>query len=135
MRRKAIFIEESRDKKRAIYVDEENAKEILAYFNQDEKHRKKFKYLVKMILDGLRMPELYDKEEPNKKCKGVTAMKPFKGGDNDRIYCKEFTTVKGTFIVITAELLLKKKTQSLNSKQIHLIEKVASYEYDIDERG
>ena len=40
-----------------------------------------------------------------------------------------------TFVVITAELLLKKKTKKLSHREKSLIQKVASYDYEIEDPG
>lgn len=119
------------DGKRSIYVDEENAAEIMAYLYQDDRHRKKFVFISDIIFGGHKNPDVYDKETISDKCKDVTAMKFFKGQENDRIYCKEIHTDKGLFVVIMAILYKKKKTTKLNREQKNLIEKVASYTYEI----
>ncbi len=121
----------SKDRKRAIYLDVENMDEIIAYLHKDNRHKKKFKFISDIILGSHRNTDVYDKEEVNNKCKDVTAMKFFKGQDNDRIYCKEVHSVGGTFIVVAAILYEKKKTKKLNQEQINLIEKVANYDYEI----
>ena len=99
LKRNCKYLIGSKDGKRAIYLDEENKDEILAY--------------------------LYNK------CKDVTAMKFFKGQENDRIYCKEVHSTEGTFIVVAAILYERKKTTKVNQEQINLIEKVANYQYEI----
>ena len=58
-------------------------------------------------------------------------MKFFKGQENDRIYCKEVHSISGTFIVVTAILLEKKKTTKLTNEQITIIETVGGYTYEI----
>jgi hypothetical protein len=121
----------SPDGKIAICIDKENMAQILAYIKQSDRHLRKWKYIVNLILNGHRNTELYDKEEVNKKCKGVTAMKFFKGQENDRIYCKEQRTKEGLFIVVTAEIYERKKTTKVSKKEIPIIEKVGSYEYEI----
>jgi len=63
--RKAIKISESTCGTIAIYVDEVNASEILAFLKKDERHQKKFKYIQEIIFGRLRMPEVYDKEQVN----------------------------------------------------------------------
>jgi len=133
VKRKAQIIRYNGDKTRAIAVDVKNSAVILEYINRSLKNKKKFNYITELILSGLRIPDVYDKEELNSKCKGVTAMKLFKGGTNDRIYCKEITRDDKTFIVITAELFEKKKTQGVGKKNKQLIEKVGSYDYEIFE--
>lgn len=131
MKRKCELIASSNDGKKAIYVDSNNKQEILDYLNRSERHKKKFRFITSIILEGLRNAQIYDKEEVNSGCKGVTAMKFFKGQENDRIYCKEVTNSKGTFIVVASVLHEKKKTKKLSHLELSLIEKVASYDYEI----
>ena len=107
MKRTATIIRKSENGKRAIAIDDDAYEAIMEYIQQDKRHADKFIHITNVILAGLTRPSLYDKEEPDKKSKGVRAMKLFKGQENDRIYCKEVTTPDGVFAVITAELLLK----------------------------
>ncbi len=130
MKRKAKIIKSAPDGKRYIAVDKENASEIL-HFLQANKLNKKFELICSTILSGLKNPELYDKEDINSKCKNVTAMK-FKGTRNTRIYCQEIKQKNKTLVVVTSELLPKKKNQKNREKEINLIEKVAGYEYQIE---
>jgi hypothetical protein len=125
-------VRSSEDGKREIYVDQENADEIINYIDQDARHRKKFRIISDIILNGLRNTNLYDKEEINKQSKGVTAMKFFKGQENDRLYCKEVTRGDKVFVVIMVALRLKKKSQKLSHREKNIIEKVASYEYELE---
>lgn len=107
---------------------------MMEYIQRDPRHLKKFRHIVSLILEGHRNTELYDKEEINDQTKGVTAMKLFKGQENDRIYCKEYTTEQGkVFVVVAAELREKKKTQKNAHKEKNLIETVAGYEYELFE--
>ncbi|MGL4597331.1 MAG: hypothetical protein ACRCYO_07385 [Bacteroidia bacterium] len=132
MKRKCELLICSGDGKRAIYLDEENKAAIMAYLTSDDRHRKKFRFIAAHILEGLRNTEIYDKEDINKNCSDVTAMKFFKGQENDRIYCKEISTKEGVFVVIAAILHQKKKSQKNSSKEISLIEKVGGYTYEIE---
>ncbi|MDP4188505.1 MAG: hypothetical protein Q8905_10685 [Bacteroidota bacterium] len=131
MKRKCEHIISSVDGKRAIYIDSLNKNEILEYINRDKRHQGKFRYIVEIILGGYKNTSLYDKEDINEKCKDVTAMKFFKGQENDRIYCKEIHTQQGVFIVVTSILYENKKGTRLSSKEIALIERVGGYEYEI----
>lgn len=131
MRRKAKIIRYNEDRSIALCVDIETWGIISEYIKRDEKHKKKFNYIAEIVLNRLRNTDVYDKEELNKKCKGVTAMKFFKGRSNDRIYCKEQTLEDKTFVVVTAELFEKKKSQGVKQKTKNIIEKVGSYEYEI----
>lgn len=115
--------------KRAIFIDTENKEEIMEYLTRTVKHKKKFSYISQHILEGQRNTEIYDKEDINDKCKNVTAMKFFKGGENDRLYCKEVSTDDGIFVVITSVLHEKKKTQKNSNREITKIENVGMYEY------
>lgn len=121
----------SKDGKRIICIDTDNWKAIFDYINQDKKHKKKFEYICGVLLDGHRNTDVYDKENINKKCKDVYAMKFFKGNDNDRIYCKEMSLEDKTFVIIAVELFEKKKTQKNSKKNTPIIEKVGKYEYEI----
>lgn len=129
MERKAIIIKTSADGKRCIAVDAENYDVILSFINKNPRHSNKFADITNILLAGLRMPQLYDKEEPDAKSKGVRAMKFFKGQENARIYCREVTMKDRTFIIIASELLPSKKTQKINHKILNIIHKVASYDY------
>lgn len=131
MNRKCRHIVSSTEGKRAICIDEENMNEILAYIRQDERHRKKFRYISDIILSGMRNTSLYDREDINERCKDVTAMKFFKGQENDRIYCKEIHTASGTLVVVAAVLHRRKKSTRLSKKEISLIEKVGGYAYEV----
>lgn len=121
----------SADGRKAICIDKQNKASILAYVNQSPRHLKKWRHIVQLILEGHKNTDLYDKEDINEKCRGVTAMKFFKGQENDRLYCKEQIN-DGLFIIVTAELYPKKKTQSISKKEIPVIEKIAAYEYEIE---
>jgi hypothetical protein len=119
------------DGKRAIYVDSVNKEEILEYIYENKRHKKKFKFLSDIILQGLRHKN-YCREEINEKCKNVTAMRFFVGQENDRIYCKEVTTSNGNFIVIAAILHKGKKETELTQREITAIETVGGYNYEIE---
>lgn len=131
MSRKCEHIITAKDGKRAIYIDSINKDEIFEYINQDKRHKKKFMYIIDIILSGLKNSKLYDKEDINERCKDVTAMKFFKGQENDRIYCKEIHSATGTLIIVTSILHRRKKDTNLSAKEISLIEKVGGYEYEV----
>jgi hypothetical protein len=131
LKRKCFKLISSHDGKRAIYLDEENSEEILAYIRRDARHQNKFRDISNIILEGLRNPNLYDKEDIDSKSKRVTAMKFFKGQENDRIYCKEVHAGSGTHVVIAAILYEKKKTTKLTQKQKNIIQKVGGFIYEI----
>ena len=76
--------------------------------------------------------KFYGKEGINKKCRNIYAMKFFKRGSNDRIYCKEFSTDSGVRIVICIELFERKKSQGINKKLEPIIDKISIYEYEFE---
>ncbi|MFA6400281.1 MAG: hypothetical protein WCX31_01440 [Salinivirgaceae bacterium] len=119
----------TKDGKKAIYIDVENKNEILDYIRQDKRHLKKFKFITDIILSGLKNTKVYDKEDINEKCKDVTAMKFFKGQENDRIYCKEIKTETGTLIIVTS--ILHERKKDFSAKEIAIINKVGGYDYEI----
>lgn len=131
MKRKCEHIISSKDGKRAIYIDSDNKEEILKYIRQDNRHKKKFRFISEIILGGHKNTEVYDKEDINEKCNDVTAMKFFKGQENDRIYCKEIKSEKGTYIIVTSVLHEKKKSDDLSSKEKAIINKIGNYDYEI----
>lgn len=122
---------ESNDGRRAICIDEDNASKILAYIERDERHRKKFRFICDLILAGLRNTEIYDKEDITSRSRRVTAMKFFKGQENDRIYCIEQRINNKLYTIICVELVQRKKTKGVNKKIKSIIESIAKYEYEI----
>lgn len=133
MLRKAVRVLTSDDKKRSIYVDSKNYKLILDYIKSDDRHIKKFQFIAHIILAGLRNTEVYDKEDFEGSAKNITAMKFFKGQENDRIYCKEITREDRTFVIIMGELHLKKKNTKLSYKEKNIIRRIAGYVYELEE--
>ena len=130
MKRTAKIFKSAPDGKRHIAVDKENFDEII-HFLQVNNLSKKFDLICTTILSGIKNAELYDKEDINSKCKNVTAMK-FKSKQNARIYCQEVKQKDKTLVIVTSELLPKKKNQKNKEKETNLIEKVAGYEYQIE---
>jgi len=94
MERKAVVIKESIDRSRCIAIDKENANDLLEFFYQDNRYKKKFNFICDLILGNHQNRELYDKEEPAGLSKGVRAMKFFKGQENARVYCHVFIVRK-----------------------------------------
>lgn len=131
MKRVAKIFRTSSDGKRCIAIDTENADQILLFLRNNMQLLKKFDLICDLLLNGYRNPDLYDKEDINKHCKNVTAMK-FKGGRNPRIYCQELKSNDKTLFIIASELHESKKNQKNQHKEINLIERVASYEYHIE---
>ncbi len=131
MIRRCKILARSADGKKAVCIDNKNEKEILSYVNQSERHLKKFRHIVQLILEGHKNTDLYDKENINERSKNVTAMKFFKGQENDRIYCKE-QKEDNVYIIVAVEVYTRKKTQKITKKERPLIEKIANYDYQIE---
>lgn len=132
MKRDSVFLIATKDEKKAIFVDKLNASEILHYINQDERHKRKFLFITELILRGIKNPQVYDKEVVGRTSTSVTALKFFKGQENDRIYCKELALNGQRIIVVAVVLIEKKKTQKLTKPIKSLIEKISKYEYEIE---
>lgn len=130
MKRECELVAKSEDGKRAIYIDSQNKDEILEYIQRSDRHLKKWRHIVQLLLEGHKNTELYDKEDIDSRCKDVTAMKFFKGQENDRIYCKELNT-PGLFIIVQVELYLRKKGNKVSKKEKPIIKNIATYEYEI----
>ncbi|MES2447151.1 MAG: hypothetical protein V4546_08210 [Bacteroidota bacterium] len=133
MQRKAILVKKSIDGKKAFFVDERNAKEIYSILNKDEAYKKKFRFALHQLLDGKITRDLYDKENFEKGCEHITALKLFKGKNNPRIYCQEQTFgEQKVFVIIACSVVAKKTTSSgLSKKDKQNIRSIAKYEYDI----
>jgi len=134
-KRKAILIRSSANGRKAIYIDEENAQAILYFIQGSSAFTKKFRLIQDLILEDNRPPrDLYDKEDFEKGCEHVTAMKLSKGKMNPRIYCQQYTHKdKNIYVIVMSELLEKKKSTSLTNVEKQIIRKVARYEYELEE--
>lgn len=134
VKRFAYIVKSSDDGKKHICIDVANEASIIQYLKEKPVRIKKFNYIIDNMLRGFYNSHLYGKEDINEDSKDVTAMKMFQSGENLRIYCKEQTDSNGTFYVIVAELLQKKKDQKVRGKIKQLIQTVSSYEYTIVQR-
>ncbi|WP_255590363.1 hypothetical protein [Algoriphagus sp. NBT04N3] len=133
MKRKAELIKISQDGKKAFYLDAENSGEIMAFLKSDPANLKKFQTTMELILNHRAPRDLYDKENFEKGCEQVTAIKLFKGKKNPRIYCQQFTDGDTErFVIIGIELLEKKKSQKLTATEKSIIRRVSKYEYDLN---
>jgi hypothetical protein len=130
LKRECELVAMSEDGRRAIYIDSQNKDEILEYIRQSDRDLKKWRHIIQLLLEGHKNTELYDKEDIDSRCKDVTAMKFFKGQENDRIYCKELNT-PGLFIIVQVELYLRKKGNKVSKKEKPIIKNIATYEYEI----
>lgn len=135
MKRKAELVQISNDGKKAFYLDEENSEEIIAFLQSEPANWKKFGTALQLILNHQAPRDLYDKENFEKGCEKVTAIKLFKGKKNPRIYCQQFTDGDTErFVIIGIELLEKKKSQKLTATEKSIIRRVSKYEYDLNPR-
>jgi len=73
----------------------------------------------------------YKKEQVNDHTRQITAIR-FLGRENVRIYCKETRTPDGITCIICA-VSHRKKVQQNDKKIKAIINKIASYEYEIIE--
>ncbi|MDO8966365.1 hypothetical protein [Algoriphagus sp.] len=136
VKRRAELIQISDDGKKAFYLDEDNSGEIMAFLQSDLANLKKFKTAIEMILNHQAPRDLYDKENFEKGCEKITAIKLFKGKKNPRIYCQQFTDGDTErFVIIGVELLEKKKSQKLTATEKAIIRRVSKYEYDLNPKS
>lgn len=134
MNRKAFLYRTSKNGKKAFYIDEDNAEQIIEWIEKDPGHAKKFDLILEQLLEHPHISrDLYDKEDIEKGCEHVTAMKPFKGTRNPRIYCQQYTHKDlEVFVIVASELLEKKKSDGLSNKERTIIRRVASYQYTLE---
>ena len=131
MKRPYIYIDSGDTKPRHLYIDAENARSIMDVLESNERYIKKFKYVVYIILNEQPTKDIFGKEAISNATKDVYAIKLFKGSENTRIYCKTYD-VDGEFHIIMGEILARKKSQKLTKEIKKIIEKVGSYEYEIE---
>lgn len=132
MLRNARLYRKSEDERKAFYIDEDNGDILFDFLKEDKARAKKFAYILEQILNGRPTRDQYDKENIEKGCEHVYAIKMFKGGQNARIYCQQLS-VEGvdSFVIVASELLPKKKTQKLTHKEKAIIRRVANYQYQL----
>lgn len=131
MKRGVTLIAQSVDRRISIYLDNVNAKSILEYLNASKKHLKRFEFLKGVILnrlknDGYKWEPILEEE-----IRDVFAMRFDLHKENGRIYCKQINKTENVKIVIASELHYSKKTEKNGPKELELIKKVHSYEFDI----
>jgi len=114
-----------------IAIDDDNKEEIKKFLKSNQIYQDKFQKVIEIILNNLKVPDLFDKEDIDGKSKDVWAMKFLKGGNNARLYCKEVRTKDSQYIIVAVIPLEKKKNQKNKSVEKSLIQKVASYDYEI----
>lgn len=125
---------ESANGKVVIGIDSMTLKEITNYIGQDDRHKDKFKDIVKLVLEGLHNRHLYKREKLSSDINNVTAMRFFVGQENDRIYCQETSYKnKKVKIIILGKLHLHKPNNDLSDYEISLIKELSKYEYEIEE--
>jgi hypothetical protein len=115
----------------AVCVDKQKKEKILAYVYRPDNCLKIFKLIVELILGGYRNSDLYDKVEMVDKYKSVTAMRFVLGRSLKKVYCKE-QKINGLSIIVLSEIQDNEKTQEVTKQQISIIEKIASYDYQIE---
>jgi hypothetical protein len=136
MKRVAELYKTSSNGKKAVYIDVENKAALVEFLKSESAYRDKFRMIVEMLLDHPHVPrDLYDKEDFEKGCERVTAMKPTKGKLNPRIYCQQYSDKeRKVFVIVVSEVLDKKKSQKLTAREKSIIRRVASYQYELKEK-
>ncbi|WP_417601039.1 hypothetical protein [Owenweeksia hongkongensis] len=80
MQRYAILYRKSEDGRKAFYIDEANSEALFEFLKADKARAKKFRHVVELILNGQATRDQYDKENIEKGCEHIYAIKMFKGG-------------------------------------------------------
>jgi len=128
MKRRAIHIESNLHDTIRIYIDLENAPNLLQYtFRRtvDEE----FKEIREIIKNSLRNKDRYCKVAISDKARNMFEMRFTRNQRNDRIYCAE-TTIGKRRCIIMIELYEGKKSQSIPQKIKNRIEKMGGYQYE-----
>jgi hypothetical protein len=130
--RKAFLLETSANGNVALYIDSENAKDLLAFWNQDAKHEKWFKHRKSFLLQGLKSPDIFGSESHSDKTKNIWAIK-HKGGENWRVYCQRYQNPDGSsqVIIVQCELLVHKSSQENSPAIKAIVERIADYNYQL----
>ena len=132
--RSATLMYSSDDGKRKIYIDDKNRGKILTFLKSEKGMMKKFEHIVKLLLEHPpgATRHIYGLGNIEQCCEFVTAIKPFPGSiRNSRIYCQHHHRKDNEQIIITAELLEKKKSQKLTILEKEIIRRVAAYNYQL----
>ena len=128
MKRIAILLDQNKHCTTLIFVDSDNAKDILPFLFRDGVD-KEFKEIRDILKENLRNREKYCKVDVSDKAKDVYEMRFIRNLRNDRIYCKEIRENQKRMIVMV-ELYIGKKSQDI-PKQIKLrIETIGGYQYE-----
>jgi Txe/YoeB family toxin of Txe-Axe toxin-antitoxin module len=112
-----------------IGIDEEEMKNITSYIGQDDRHKDKFKDIIKIIFEGLPYRHLWKREKLNSDVNNMWAMRFFVGQENDRIYCQE-KSEGGIKIFILCYLHLHKTSDELSDAEKTLLTNLSKYEYE-----
>ncbi|MEA3448455.1 MAG: hypothetical protein U9Q98_08425 [Bacteroidota bacterium] len=105
----------------------ENAESILEYLQQDEKHKKKYRYIKNVILLGFSNTNIYRKVINLNK---LYEMRFFPNGDNDRIYCKQYE-INNVIHIVMIELFLGKKTKKIDKRIKNRLDIIKNYNYEL----
>ncbi len=113
-----------------LFVDEENAEEILSYCEQNDSYRKKYTYIKNAILRGVAVKNIYGKVQKTDNIYEIRFF-PNVRGKNDRIYCKQYDVDRTVIVIVMAELYKGKKSQKIDKRIQSRIEGIKKFEYDI----
>jgi len=62
----------------------------------------------------------------------LSEIRLFPNGENARIYCKEVSTSDGSYYIIAAKFLPKKKSQKIDKSIDRMIKPIEKYEYELE---
>lgn len=125
MKRECFLYISSTKYNKHIYVDKGNAKDIYKIITED---KDKFDRIKNRILETEH--HYYEKYEKIKSYINLTEMR-FLGNPNARIYCKEFKSKDGSFIILMGKAKQYKKSEKIDKVIKGQLKVLQSYEYDI----
>jgi hypothetical protein len=128
VKRIGLLIDQNLHGTTLLFVDLQNAKEILPYIFQETVDNE-FKAIRNMLKGNLRNEERYRKVNVSGKADNMFEMRFIKNGKNDRIYCQEVRKGRKRIIVLV-ELFTGKKSQEIPKKIKLQIEVIGGYEYE-----
>ena len=133
--RKAVLYRRSEDGRREVYIDVKNSGHIIRFLEKEPVIARKVYLVIQQLTFGYKPArDLYQRENIERGCEHVWAIKPARGRKNPRIYCQQYNLKdRQIFVVVLSELLEKKKTQKPGHRERAIIRRVAGYNYELAE--
>lgn len=123
-----IKISETLNRKVIIYVDKNEANDILPFLFSSESNFGTFYLFKNLVFENRRNREIYKKEKITIKCNNLYAIRfDSDRNQNDRIYCLEFH--EGKRRIVLSKLFKNKRTQKIDKKIKAKLESICTRTY------